>query len=142
MPGIRPSRLFKQHEQEDAGDESLKALVSVADDLLPVAAGELVDHFGDLLRRVRLLHRKRNPHKQEKRDQARGDQQFQGERLIDLEGLCRGSSRIKTNRPKSIDLDTHQDVVQYANQCESFRHRDLDLSVSCPGRSKCADISL
>ena len=77
--GNQPSEIVEQDEEEDAGDVGLKALIAVADDLLGLTADELVDHLGDLLRRVGLLHRERQPHKHEKGDEAGGNQQFQRE---------------------------------------------------------------
>ncbi len=86
MPGNQAQQVVEQHEEKDAGDEGLEALVAVADDLLGLAAGELVDHLGDLLRRIGLLHRQRQPHQDEKSDEAASDQQFQRKRVVDGSG--------------------------------------------------------
>ncbi len=59
-------QIVQQDEEQDAGDEGLEALIAVTDHLTPPGAGELVNHLGDLLRRVGILDRKRQPHDDEK----------------------------------------------------------------------------
>ena len=56
--GNEADQIVEQDEQEDAGYVGLEALVAVADDLLGLVADDLVNHLGDLLRRVGLLDRK------------------------------------------------------------------------------------
>jgi hypothetical protein len=64
-------QIVQHHKEQDAGDEGLEALVAVADDLVGLAAGELVHHLRDLLRRIGLLHRQRQPHEKKRRSDHR-----------------------------------------------------------------------
>ena len=67
-------QIVEHDEEADAGDERLESLVAVADHLFRLAADELVDHLGDLLRRIGILHREREAHDEEENDEAAGHQ--------------------------------------------------------------------
>ncbi len=120
--GNQPHQIVEQHKEEDAGDEGLKALIAVANDLFGLAADCLVDILGNPLRRVGLLHRQAYPYDHEKEDETCDHQKLQPERLIDRNGLVSGNRLMKANRLKSLDLDAQEEFVQQTNECESFRH--------------------
>jgi hypothetical protein len=73
----------------------------MTDDLFPIAARELVNHLGDLLRWVWLLNRKRQAHNQEESDEAQNYQQFQRKRIVD------GSSRVGGMNANSLQQCSH-----------------------------------
>jgi hypothetical protein len=69
--------VIQQHEQENASDIGLKALVAVADDLFRLVADCLVDHLGDMLRSAGFFNRQRGAHDGEKDDEDGDNDQFQ-----------------------------------------------------------------
>ncbi len=127
MPGIRPSRLFDQHKEEDAGDEGLEALVAVADDLLGLAADELVDHLGNLLRRVGLLHRQAQAH--ERKKTMRPQTTSSSSAKVSLMAVA-GMGRMNTDGLENRGHGAAEEVVQQTSNCKCFRHENLSLSAS------------
>ena len=122
MPGNQAQQVVDEDEQKDAGYERLEALVAVADDLVRGAAGELVDHFGDLLRGVGLLDRQRQAHDQEKSRTAPRLPSSSSAK-VSLIGVAAASagcpprcSRAETPRP--------EEVIQQARNRKILMHED------------------
>ena len=119
--GDEAEQVVEDHEQEDAGDEGLKSLVAVADDLLAVAAGELMDHLGDLLRGIGILDRQGEPNQEEEEDQASGDRQLQGVGVVD--GKL-GVGGMDADRVQQREHERAEEVIEEARNGETVSHED------------------
>ena len=107
-----PDEIVQQDEQADAGDKGLKSLVVVTDDLLAQVADAFMDHFGELLGGVGMLHRQGEADDQEEEDEAAGDQHFQRERAVDRGCLLSGIRGAHADGLIHPDLGASQQQVK------------------------------
>ena len=101
--------------------------MAVTDDLVSLAAGELVDHLGDLLGGVWLVDGQGEPHEDEESDEAAGHQDFKGEGIADGSGGVGGMNAHGLHQRRR---NAAEQVIQQSRNGKCFRHEDLSLSVS------------
>jgi hypothetical protein len=120
--------IVEQDEEADAGDEGLEALIAGADDLVALDARELVDHLGDLLRRVRLFDGQREAHDDEERDEQQRDGKLESEGVV--KGRARNGGMIADGL-EDLRGDSAKDGVKKVGECEFGFHENAS-SCSMP----------